>query len=180
MQSIFLHSTTKTERFINNMSRRVINNKGKKVEVKATLCMHCKNSGENAQVCGSHNVLDVKGRVCCPKILANVCSKCGAKGHLPSRCTGAKMETSLDIFKILHHDRERRAAYEVKKDSTEKSGDKARSKSAFELLAMSDSEDDDAPPANVTIRMKPASGSPRKVTASVKTMDWSAESDDEE
>ena len=160
------------------MSRRVVSNKGKKVEIKATFCGHCKNSGENAQVCGSHNVLDIKGRVFCPKIIANVCSKCGTKGHLPSRCTVSKAETSLDIFKLLRRDRERREAHQAKKDSTEKPSDKVRSKSAFESLAMSesDSEEEDAPPVNVTIR------SPRSQTKSgrrASQMDWSAESDEE-
>jgi hypothetical protein len=68
-------------------SRRFSSNK--KIAV-GTGCKHCQNMGENTQVWTSHNTLDRSGRVCCPKILANVCVKCNVRGHLPSRCPGKK------------------------------------------------------------------------------------------
>ena len=66
------------------MSRRSCNKKP--VEVKGTCCTHCKKSGQSCHVYESHNVRDTKGRVCCPAILSNVCSKCNKVGHLPSYC----------------------------------------------------------------------------------------------
>ena len=73
------------------MSRRCSKN------VRATGCNHCKNLGENWHVHQSHNAVDTKGRVVCPKILANRCNKCDRLGHLPSRCPGASASTSVNL-----------------------------------------------------------------------------------
>lgn len=163
------------------MSRRVFSNKGKKGEVKGAFCTHCKNTGETEMFCVSHNVLDVKGRVCCPKILANVCSKCDSRGHLPSKCPGAKGEPTYDVFKVMRRDRERRAVHEESRKQENRAVDKTGKKTAFACLEISDSDSDsdseNAPPANVTIR------SPRSQTKSgrrASQMDWTPESDDEE
>jgi hypothetical protein len=66
------------------MSRHHSNKKT--TEMKTLCCTHCKVRGEAKIVYESHNARDFKGRVCCPAILRNVCSKCSKVGHLPSYC----------------------------------------------------------------------------------------------
>lgn len=145
------------------MSRRVHNNnKGKhvKFEEMATSCHVCKAHEKPAHVIRSHNFRDAGGKVCCPTMLENVCSKCGLKGHFKSRC---EVSTEFKPFKSLSTE------YNAKKDNKEKS--KMVPVNAFAALAEESSDEaikNDPPPANVTLRKR----DPKK--------DWADyESDDE-
>ena len=61
--------------------------RAQKKDTKQQICVHCKNTGESKTVYEGHLVRNDKGRVCCPKIMSNCCSKCSNIGHLPSYCT---------------------------------------------------------------------------------------------
>jgi hypothetical protein len=132
------------------MSRRVHNNKGKhvKFEVKATSCHVCKAHDKPVHVIESHNFRDVKGRVCCPTMLENVCSKCGLKGHFQSRC---EVSTEFKTFKSFSMNT---SEYNSKKENKEKA--KVAPVNAFAALADESSDEEaiknDPPPANVTLR----------------------------
>jgi hypothetical protein len=129
------------------MSRRVPNNtKGKhvKVEVMVTSCHVCKAHGKTCKIVESHNFRDTRGKVCCPTILENVCSKCGQKGHFQSRC---EVSTGFKKFKLPSM---------RMTDWKEKPNVGTSPTNAFAALTEeSDSEEaikDDPPPANVTVR----------------------------
>jgi hypothetical protein len=133
------------------MSRRVAHNKGKNVkgEVMATSCHVCKAHGKSMHMVESHNFRDVRGKVCCPTMLENVCSKCNQKGHFQSRC-----EVSTE-FKPYKSPMKKTEEYEAKKEKPKEG--KATPVNVFAALAEeSESEDEaiknDPPPANVTIR----------------------------
>lgn len=131
------------------MSRRVIpNNKSKLVkgEVKATGCHVCKAHGKSTQMVDSHNFRDVRGKVCCPTMLENVCSKCGVKGHFQSGCTGPKEKKAFQDKVTEREDKKEKVAVPPI--------------NPFDALAGDDSDQDDAPPANVTIH-KPMSRTAR-------------------
>lgn len=142
------------------MSSRIIpTNKNKQVKsvAMAVGCHVCKTHGKPEHIIESHNFRDIRGNVCCPTILENVCSKCGLKGHLKSGCNRTKVSmiprnisTKMD-FKP----------------------EKTRPINSFDALAddMSDDELDPAP-ANVTIR-KPLSRRARLL------LNWADDSDDE-
>jgi hypothetical protein len=147
------------------MSRRVQNNnKGKhvKVEIIAASCHVCKAHDKPVHVIESHNFRDVKGRVCCPTMLENVCSKCGLKGHFQSRC---EVSTVFKPFKSLS------TKYNAKKENKEKP--KVVPVNAFAALAEESSDEEeeaiknDPPPANVTLR-KP---DPKKAWADYESDD---------
>ena len=126
------------------MSHRVKStNRGKAVkgEVAATSCHVCKAHGKSEYCVSSHNFRDIRGKVCCPTMLENVCSKCGVKGHFQSGCTGAKAEAPRKPYRSY-------ATKAVEHEAKEKSKAVVN---VFELLD-GDSSDDDAPPAKVTIR----------------------------
>jgi hypothetical protein len=81
-------------------------------------------------------------------MLENVCSKCGLKGHFQSGCTGPKEVKSHKSSSTKEVERE-----------TIKNKTKVFV-NAFDALADEESDEDDAPPANVTIR-KPLSRAAR-------------------
>ena len=143
------------------MSRRVIPtiNRGKMVkgEVEAASCHVCKAHGKSEYCVNSHNFRDVKGRVCCPTMLENICSKCGVKGHFQSGCSGPK--------EVKSH--KSSSTKEVERDTIK---DKTKVfVNAFDALA----DEDDAPPANVTIR-KPLSRAARL------ELNWADDSESDE
>ena len=137
------------------MSRRVPNNNRSKVvkgEVKATSCHVCKAHGKPFNIVESHNFRDVKGRVCCPTMLENICSKCGRKGHFQSKCEGLEQ---IKEFKPYKSPATKAEEYEAKKENKEKV--KVAPTNAFSALAEDSSDEeeaikDDPPPANVTLR----------------------------
>jgi hypothetical protein len=53
----------------------------------SSCCKACKDFGKSKSEYESHNTRDARGRLVCPTIRSNVCSKCSKIGHLPSRCT---------------------------------------------------------------------------------------------
>lgn len=137
------------------MSRRVPHNNRSKVvkgEVMATSCHVCKAHGKSFTIVESHNFRDIKGRMCCPTVLENICSKCGRKGHFQSKCEGLEQ---IKEFKSYKSPMTKAEEYKAKKENKEKV--KATPVNAFASLAdESDSEEgaikDDPPPANVTLR----------------------------
>jgi len=131
------------------MSRRVATTQ-RKTE-KTTFCKICKDAGESAQFCGTHNIRDAKGKVCCPNVL---CHKCGMKGsHFDNECVrtteSIRKETDWTRFVVK---KEGKIAPEPKTETA--------SKNIFDGLAESDSESEseaevacsDSPPPNVTVR----------------------------
>jgi len=133
------------------MSRRVSNNRSKVVkgEVMATSCHVCKAHGKPCNIVESHNFRDFKGRVCCPTMLENICSKCGRKGHFQSKCEGLKE------FKPYKSPATKAEEYNAKKENKEKV--KVTPTNAFAALGEDSSDEeeaikDDPPPANVTLR----------------------------
>lgn len=160
------------------MSRRVSSSK-------ASGCKHCQNMGENSQLWSSHNTLDVNGRVCCPKILANVCSKCNVRGHLPSRCQGKKPAQNI-VCRVSF--REPVSVVEPKALKP--------SSGRFDSFMDDDSSLDQSPRSPVKIKplAKDAPWAPTKALVTVKTesglkpiswgsarqMDWAVKSDDED
>jgi hypothetical protein len=134
------------------MSRRVHNNKGKhvKFEEMATSCHVCKAHEKPAHVIESHNFRNARGKVCCPTMLENVCSKCGLKGHFQSRC-----EVST-VFKPFKSFSMKTSENNAKKENKEKP--KVVPVNAFAALAEESSDEEeeriknDPPPANVTLR----------------------------
>ena len=151
------------------MSRRVSTNK-KSVRG----CKHCQNMGEQLHVWTSHNTVDVSGRVCCPKILANVCSKCNVRGHLLSRCTGRP-----DILRQMAF------VFRQAKPLSQPKVDVKSSCGGFDALVDYDSSPDASPRTPVKLHHagRPwAPVAPTKSLAQCKAseMDWSVESDDED
>jgi hypothetical protein len=154
------------------MSRRVAHNKGKHVkgEVMATSCHVCKAHGKPCNIVESHNFRDIKGRVCCPTMLENVCSKCGRKGHFQSKCEGLKE------FKPYKSPATKAEEYEAKKENKEKV--KVAPTNAFSALEEDSSDEeeaikDDPPPANVTIRTTLSRAARLK-------LDWADDSESDE
>lgn len=158
------------------MSRRV--SSSKKVSEARVCCKHCKNTGEDARVCKSHNTLDARGRVCCPKILSNVCSKCNNVGHLPSRCVVTKSVT--DVLRRMSFVPETRKVAPV---SAVARSTKV-SCGGFDAFMESDSSPDQSPrtPRSQSVKAKPEPSAPVKAKPQLKAsqMDWAIESDDEE
>ena len=135
------------------MSRRVHNSKGKhvKFEEMATSCHVCKAHEKPAHVIESHNFRNARGKVCCPTMLENVCSKCGLKGHFKSRC---EVSTEFKPFKSFSM---KTSENNAKKENKEKP--KVVPVNAFAALAEESSDEeeeeaikDDPPPVNVTLR----------------------------
>ena len=140
------------------MSRRVSNKKAIKAEIKPTNCHVCEKNGENAHVCSSHNFKNLKGRVVCDRFLKkmrdNKCYKCERFGHFPDRCTVSSNTTTgmgFDFKKLMKFlDSTPREEEPKKKESSSK-----MTINAFAALNDSlDEEEDDKPPANVTLRKK--------------------------
>jgi hypothetical protein len=137
------------------MSRRVPNNnrsKAVKGEVMATSCHVCKAHKKPFNIVESHNFRDHKGRVCCPTMLENICSKCGRKGHFQSKCEGLEQ---IKEFKPYKSPATKAEEYNAKKENKEKV--KATPANAFAALEEDSSDEeeaikDDPPPANVTLR----------------------------
>ena len=77
----------KTNPSIQPIDQFITMSRAQKKETKQKICVHCKNTGESKTVYEGHLVRNNKGRVCCPKIMRNCCSKCSNIGHLPSYCT---------------------------------------------------------------------------------------------
>jgi len=122
-------------------------------------CKACKDAGKPASVFESHSARNARGKVCCPTIMNNRCSKCDNLGHFPKYCTvKIKSFEEMNFFK-----KKPDAVSEPKKEQKP-----TKSANAFEALA-SDSDEEEGPaPANVTIRKKAALD------------DWSILSDDED
>lgn len=138
------------------MSRRFIpTNKNKQVKGVAVGCHVCKTHGKPAQMIESHNFRDIRGNVCCPTILENICSKCGLKGHLKSGCSQTKVS-------LITRNISTKMDFKPEKTSPINS---------FDALADDLSDDElDAAPANVTIR-KPLSRRARLL------LNWADDSD---
>jgi hypothetical protein len=132
------------------MSRRIVPSKGKQVrfEVAATSCHVCKAHGKPCNIVESHNFRDIKGRVCCPTMLENICSKCGRKGHFQSKCEGLKE------FKAYKSPEKKAEDHKAKMAIKEKPIPSIQN--TFSALAEDSSEEEEAirddPPANVTVR----------------------------
>jgi hypothetical protein len=130
-----------------------------KGEVKATGCHVCKAHGKSTQMVESHNFRDIRGKVCCPTMLENVCSKCGVKGHFQSGCTGPKEKKAFQERVTEREDKKEKVA--------------ALPVNPFDALAGDDSDQDDPPPAKVTIR-KPLSRAARL------RLNWADDSESDE
>jgi hypothetical protein len=144
------------------MSRRVIpsiKSKFTKGEVKATGCHVCKAHGKSIQMVESHNFRDIRGKVCCPTMLENVCSKCGVKGHFQSGCSGPKEKKAFQERVTEREDKKEKVAVPPV--------------NPFDALAGDDSDQDDPPPAKVTIR-KPLSRAARL------RLNWADDSESDE
>jgi len=154
------------------MSRRATHTKGKnvKVEVIAASCHVCKAHGKPCNVVESHNFRDFKGRVCCPTMLENICSKCGRKGHFQSKCERLEQ---IKEFKAYKSPSKKAEEYEAKKEKTKVAPTNAFA--AFEEESSDEEEaiKDDPPPANVTLRKQ----DPKKVQKAWTDYD---DDDDEE
>jgi len=87
-QTFYRKLITSKRRESSRMMRRVSNKKHN--ESLGVFCAHCKKSGERHQIYESHNLRDVNGRICCPKIKSTTCYKCYKIGHLPTYCVVAK------------------------------------------------------------------------------------------
>jgi hypothetical protein len=140
-----------------------------KKTVKATNCHICEKAGENAQVCGSHNFRDQKGRVVCESFLKklrdNQCYKCQQFGHFADKCGGAvkpAKDICVQIKKVVRFLNGPPSVIEPKKKAVSES---KTSVNAFDVLGeLSDEEDEqEAPPANVTVR---------KPVVKAKPMSW--------
>jgi len=68
------------------MSRSTKQSKRTVPAKEGAFCKACKDAGKHAHIYESHFTRDVRGKVCCPTILENVCNKCGCKGHFSSYC----------------------------------------------------------------------------------------------
>ena len=142
-----------------------------KKTINATNCHICEKAGENAQVYGSHNFRDVKGRVACERFLQklrdNQCYKCHGFGHFADKCTGKAKDTCVQIKKIVKF-LDRVPREEEPKAKT----DSKRSQNSFAAFEdSSEEEEQDKPPANVTVR---------KPIVKSKTMSWADYDTDEE
>jgi len=123
--------------------------------------------GEPLHAWTGHNTADMSGRVCCPKILANVCSKCNVRGHLSSRCTGRPDVFRKMAFVFRHaeppvelatHVQSSRGGFDVLADCDSSPDASPRTPrmpvKASQMDWSIESDEEDAPPANVTIRSK--------------------------
>jgi hypothetical protein len=155
------------------MSCRV-NKKTVKGEVKATHCHICEKAGENAQVCGSHNFRDQKGRVVCERFLQklrdNQCYKCQQFGHFADKCGGKAKDICVQIKKVVRFLNGPPSVVEPKKAVSESK----TSANAFDVLGeLSDEEDEqEAPPANVTVRKPVVKAKP------TSWADWDSDNED--
>ena len=152
-------------RYIMSSSRRVSNKK----EVKQTRCGHCEKIGMPRHVVENHNVRDRAGRVCCPAILGNTCSKCDERGHLPSYCNGVKKVYKFKPFRT----EARVEKLEVKPVAADGGA----------FAALGDSEDETPAPStprrfNTEVKSSPP---PLNHKNALSKIDWFADvSDDEE
>jgi len=138
------------------MSRRVNTNGNRNIvkgEVKQQECHVCKKNGESWRVYNDHNFRDLKGRICCPifvkKMRENCCYKCNKSGHFADHCTVVVTTTREEDLKTFVNKliiREKKVVKESKPVVTP-----VRTTNAFSALEDS-SEDEDKPPANVTVR----------------------------
>jgi hypothetical protein len=121
----------------NNMSRSGKQSKRTVAVKEAAFCKACKDAGKHAHIYESHFTRDVRGKVCCPTILENVCNKCGCKGHFSSYCVKKAEANSTRTPWYLKA--------EVK--LVEKPAEKAPVKSAnvFDALYDSDSSETSSP-----------------------------------
>lgn len=74
---------------INMSARNFSNNKSHQSGAyvpRIPFCKVCKDAGESEEVYSSHYVKDRDGNVCCPKLKAIVCPKCGKRGHTRTYC----------------------------------------------------------------------------------------------
>lgn len=150
-----------------------------KKTVKATHCHICEKAGENAQVCGSHNFRDQKGRVVCEsflqKLRSNQCYKCQQFGHFADKCGGKAKDICVQIKKVVRFLNGPPCVIEPKKKAVSESKASVNAFAAFAESSDDDvekEEEQEAPPANVTVR---------KPVVKAKPKSWAEwDSDDED
>jgi len=113
-------------------------------------CKVCKDAGLPERNYNNHNVKNEKGQVCCPTLKSVCCRNCDKMGHTEKYCK----VTSTGGFKRIEV-LERRAEHEEKEKVKVKSTAEKKTTNVFDSLM--DSDSDDEPPANVTMR-KPVAG----------------------
>ena len=121
------------------MSRNV-----SKVSPATRFCKVCKDAGLPERTYTDHNVKNHKGQLCCPTLKSMSCLKCAKMGHTEKYCTVKATDRVKEAEAI-----QRRIQQEEKK--AEKKVDTAK-KSANVFDSLMDSDSDDEPPANVTMR----------------------------
>jgi hypothetical protein len=140
------------------MSRNV-----SKVSPATRFCKVCKDAGLPERTYTDHNVKNHKGQLCCPTLKSMSCLKCRKNGHTEKYCTVKATDRVKEAEAI-----QRRIQQEEKK--AENKVDTAK-KSANVFDSLMDSDSDDEPPANVTMRKPvapPANVTMRQPVAGLK------------
>lgn len=107
-----------------NTSNKKMNTSNKQVVYK-TFCKVCQDASKSEKEYTSHNVRDIKGKTCCPTLLAQECRTCYRKGHTskycpqsnavaqtpvivakpaPKQVTQVKQQMSKNVFMLLESD----------------------------------------------------------------------------
>lgn len=141
--------------------------RSQKKESSKPTCKHCMQSGEPKSVYESHVVRDFKGRVCCPKILSNVCSRCYKIGHLKTYCTVVLKETA-ELCMVAERVSQKTTAARFASISKPE----AKPINKFDALAESDSD------SEIVERVQKKKTAPKKNLANMNWADY--ETDEEE
>ena len=60
-----------------------------------TFCKVCQDAAKSEKEYTSHNVRDIKGKTCCPTLLAQECRTCYKKGHTSKYCPQAVAQAAV-------------------------------------------------------------------------------------
>jgi hypothetical protein len=76
------------------MNTNNTNNKKMNTSYK-TFCKVCQDASKSEKEYTSHNVRDIKGKTCCPTLLAQECRTCYKKGHTSKYCPQANAQAAV-------------------------------------------------------------------------------------